>query len=76
MYFCTVNGNSRVMICTLSSARWQQASKLSILRRFELIIIIARIHSHTYTNTVATTLCQATAQLLQNLESKFILKVP
>ena len=37
MYFCTVNGNSRVMICTLSSAHWQQASKVSALRRFQLI---------------------------------------
>ena len=36
MYFCTVNGTSRVIICT-SSADWQQASKLSALRRFELI---------------------------------------
>ena len=30
MYFCTVNGNSTIskaMICTLSSAHWQQASK-------------------------------------------------
>ena len=27
MYFSTVNVNSRVMICTLSSAHWQQASK-------------------------------------------------
>ena len=25
MYFCTVNVNSWVMICTLSSAHWQQA---------------------------------------------------
>ena len=37
MYFCTVNGNSRVMTCTLSIAHWQQASKLSTLRRFESI---------------------------------------
>ena len=38
MYFCTVNRNSKVMICTLSSAHWQQASKLSspcALSRFE-----------------------------------------
>ena len=27
MYFCAVNENSRVMICTLSSAHWQQVSK-------------------------------------------------
>ena len=27
MYFCSVNGNCRVTICTLSSAHWQQASK-------------------------------------------------
>ena len=32
-----VNGNSTVMICTLSSAHWQQASKLSALKHFELI---------------------------------------
>ena len=38
MYFCTVTGNSRAMICTLSSARWQQASKLSAMRRFESIL--------------------------------------
>ena len=25
MYFCTVNGNSKVMICTLSSPHWQHA---------------------------------------------------
>ena len=36
MYFCTVNGNSRVM-CTLSSAHLQQASKRSALWRFESI---------------------------------------
>ena len=36
-YFCTVNGNSRAMICTLSSAHWQQASKFSALQRFESI---------------------------------------
>ena len=29
---------SRVMICTFSSAQWQQASKHSVLRRFELIL--------------------------------------
>ena len=29
---------------------------------------IARIHSHTYINTVSTTLCEAPAQLLHNLE--------
>ena len=34
MYFCTVDVNSRVMICTLSSTHWQQASTL---RPFELI---------------------------------------
>ena len=33
----TVNVSSRVVVCTLSSAHWQQASKLSALRRFELI---------------------------------------
>ena len=33
-------------------------------------------HSDTYINTVTTTLCEASAQLLQNLESNFILKVP
>ena len=37
MYFCTVNGNSSVMIYTLSSAHWQQALKLSALRHFESI---------------------------------------
>ena len=36
MYFCTVNGNSWVMICILSSAHWQQTSKLSALWRFQL----------------------------------------
>ena len=36
-YFCIVNGHSRVMICTWSSANWQQVSKLSALRRFDLI---------------------------------------
>ena len=37
MYLCKVNVTSRAMICTLSSADWRQASKLSVLRRFELI---------------------------------------
>ena len=37
---------------------------------------IAHIHSHTYMNTVTTTLCEVPAQLLQNLESILILKVP
>ena len=37
MYFCTVNGYSRAMICTLSSAHWLQASKLSALLRLETI---------------------------------------
>ena len=38
---------------------------------------IARIHSHTYINTVTTTWCEAPAQLLQKLESIFVLmKVP
>ena len=32
-----VNVNSKVMICTVSSAHWQQDSKLAALRRFELI---------------------------------------
>ena len=32
---------------------------------------IARIHSHTFINTVKTTLCEAPPQLLQNLESNF-----
>ena len=32
---------------------------------------IARIHSHTYINIATTTLCEAPAQLLQNLESNF-----
>ena len=30
---CTVNGNGRTMICTLSNARWQQASKPAALWR-------------------------------------------
>ena len=38
LYFCTVNWNSKVMICTWSSAHWQQASKLSSpSRRFQSI---------------------------------------
>ena len=47
MYFCTVTGNSRVMICTLSSAHWQQASKhsaCSALSRFGKIEINAPIN--------------------------------
>ena len=31
MYFCTVTVHSRVVNCTLSSAHWQQASKLTAL---------------------------------------------
>ena len=37
---------------------------------------IARIHSHTYINTVTTTLCEVPAHLLQNLESNVFLKLP
>ena len=37
MYFCTVNVNSSLVICMLSSAHWQLASKLSALEHFELI---------------------------------------
>ena len=37
MYFCTVNVNSKVVICKFSSGHCRQASKLSVLRRFELI---------------------------------------
>ena len=32
---------------------------------------ITHVHSHTYINIVTTTLCEAPAQLLQNLESNF-----
>ena len=52
MYFCTVNGNSKIMICTLSSAHWQQASKLSspcgALSRFETTEINAPINTIQY----------------------------
>ena len=39
---------------------------------------IARIHSHTYINAVTstTTLCEAPAQLLHNLEYNYITTVP
>ena len=37
MYFCTVNINSRVMIFTSIASISNKASKLSALRRFELI---------------------------------------
>ena len=37
---------------------------------------IARIHTHTYINTITTTLCEAPAQQLQNRNQMFILKVP
>ena len=36
---------------------------------------LARIHSHTYINTVTTAWCEAPVQLLQNMESNFMLKV-
>ena len=49
MYFCTVNRNSRVMTCTLSSAHWQQASKsfqpCGALSRFGKIEINALINT-------------------------------
>ena len=32
---------------------------------------VARIHSHTYINTVTTIVCEAPTQLLQKLESNF-----
>ena len=50
MYFCTVNVNSRVVICTISSAHWQQASKLSALWRFELIWKDGGKCAHEYSN--------------------------
>ena len=50
MYFCTVNENSRVMICTLSSAHWRQASKLSAVWRFELIRKHWGKYAHPYHN--------------------------
>ena len=34
MYLFTVNINSRVMVCRLSSAHWLQTSKRSALRAF------------------------------------------
>ena len=37
---------------------------------------IARIHSHTFINTVTTTLCEAPAHILQHFKLNFILKVP
>ena len=37
---------------------------------------IARMHSHTYINTVTITWCEVPAQLLQNLELNLYLKVP
>ena len=50
MYFCTVNINSRIMLCTLRSANWQQASKLSVLWRFELIWKYWDKCAHQYSN--------------------------
>ena len=37
---------------------------------------ITCIHSYAYINTVTTLCCEAPVQLLQNLDSNFILKVP
>ena len=47
--FCTVNVNSRVMICTLNNAHWQQTSKFSALWRFELIWKDWDKYAHQYT---------------------------
>ena len=43
----------------------------SIANWCNTLMWIACIHSHTYINNVTTTLCEAPAQLLQNLESNF-----
>ena len=48
-----------------------------LLYRTRTLTSIARIHSHTYINTVTATLCEALAQLLHNFGIEFfILKVP
>ena len=50
MHFCTVNVSNGVVICTLSSTHWQQASKLSALRCFELIRKDCDKCAHQYNN--------------------------
>ena len=37
MYCCPVTANSRLVIFTLNIAHWQKVSKLSSVRRFELV---------------------------------------
>ena len=45
MYFCTVNGNSRAMICTLSRAHWLQSFyPCDALSRFGKVEIYAPIN--------------------------------
>ena len=38
--------------------------------------LTTQLHQHSYINTVTTTLCEAPAELLHNLESTFWGKVP
>ena len=61
------NFNEAMVAMVQSAASWRNTHTLTW---------IARIHSHTYINTVITTLCEAPAQLLHNLEWNCILKVP
>ena len=56
------NGNRR-------SSHGHRGSKRRELAVTRTLTWIARILSHTYINTVITTLCEAPAQLLHNLES-------
>ena len=47
-----VNENSMVVICTLSSSHWLQASKRSALRHFELIWKDQDKYAHQYNDNI------------------------
>ena len=63
------------MICTSSSAHWQQVSKLSALRRFELILKDWDRCTYQYNNDNNSLLCLLTSSLLDfiNLEKSSFL---
>ena len=58
----------RIIIKNFDRSSWLKAPRTAATRT---LTWITRIYSHTYINTVTTTLSEAPAQLLQNLESNF-----
>ena len=52
------NGNSRVMICTLSNAYWQQASKFSRFSPAALWVDLDRLSHNAPINTIIIIIVQ------------------